>query len=751
MSNFGESVMKMSNRLFGQVVTRCIARVLGCGMLLCATWAQAVTIDDINFSTLPGDKFEIKLSFDGTPPAAKSYVINSPARIVLDFPDTDSALKEKKFALASENGQNAVVLSAGGTTRLIVNLREPVGFDTRTEGNILVLAVDGPSAGAVATAGAADTGSVRSQYAQVSNKTDSGSGNALTGVDFKRGEKGEALISLGLSNPNIPVDVARLGSDVVMSFYRTSLPEHLNRKLDVIDFATPVLTVDSRQDGTTTKVVIAAQGEYDYLAYQADDQYVVSIKKLTREELEEKKSQFEFVGEKLSLNFQDIEVRSVLQLIADFTELNLVASDTVTGNITLRLENVPWDQALEIVLKAKGLDKRQEGNVLLVAPAVEIAEQERLQVEANKQLIELAPLVTDFVRVRYADARELFDLFDVEEGGGGGGGGDENATSSILSERGTAIVDERTNTIILTDVQEKIDEFRRLVKEIDIPIRQVEIEARIVEASTDFRKELGVRWGISGIRRPGDDIFSFVGTRQGQKRDGVIDAFTLEDNEIEIDPATGAITIEEENDLTLAETLAVDLGVASPSGSIALGLLKDNTFIDLELSALENDGFGEIISQPKVLTGDKQQATIKAGTEIPYQTGTSSGETEIEFREAVLKLDVTPQITPDNRIIMNLVINQDSIGQIVPTAQGGSEPTIDVTEVITQALVGDGQTLVLGGIFQMEEVKGVEKVPVLGDIPYIGKMFRNRISSHSKREILIFVTPRIISDPLLDP
>ncbi|HBD10959.1 MAG TPA: type IV pilus secretin PilQ, partial [Porticoccaceae bacterium] len=701
-------------------------------MLLCATWAQAVTIDDINFSTLPGDKFEIKLSFDGTPPAAKSYVINSPARIVLDFPDTDSALKEKKFALASENGQNAVVLSAGGTTRLIVNLREPVGFDTRTEGNILVLAVDGPSAGAVATAGAADTGSVRSQYAQVSNKTDSGSGNALTGVDFKRGEKGEALISLGLSNPNIPVDVARLGSDVVMSFYRTSLPEHLNRKLDVIDFATPVLTVDSRQDGTTTKVVIAAQGEYDYLAYQADDQYVVSIKKLTREELEEKKSQFEFVGEKLSLNFQDIEVRSVLQLIADFTELNLVASDTVTGNITLRLENVPWDQALEIVLKAKGLDKRQEGNVLLVAPAVEIAEQERLQVEANKQLIELAPLVTDFVRVRYADARELFDLFDVEEGGGGGGGGDENATSSILSERGTAIVDERTNTIILTDVQEKIDEFRRLVKEIDIPIRQVEIEARIVEASTDFRKELGVRWGISGIRRPGDDIFSFVGTRQGQKRDGVIDAFTLEDNEIEIDPATGAITIEEENDLTLAETLAVDLGVASPSGSIALGLLKDNTFIDLELSALENDGFGEIISQPKVLTGDKQQATIKAGTEIPYQTGTSSGETEIEFREAVLKLDVTPQITPDNRIIMNLVINQDSIGQIVPTAQGGSEPTIDVTEVITQALVGDGQTLVLGGIFQMEEVKGVEKVPVLGDIPYIGKMFRNRISSHSK-------------------
>ncbi len=743
--------MKMSNRLFGQVVTRCIARVLGCGMLLCATWAQAVTIDDINFSTLPGDKFEIKLSFDGTPPAAKSYVINSPARIVLDFPDTDSALKEKKFALASENGQNAVVLSAGGTTRLIVNLREPVGFDTRTEGNILVLAVDGPSAGAVATAGAADTGSVRSQYAQVSNKTDSGSGNALTGVDFKRGEKGEALISLGLSNPNIPVDVARLGSDVVMSFYRTSLPEHLNRKLDVIDFATPVLTVDSRQDGTTTKVVIAAQGEYDYLAYQADDQYVVSIKKLTREELEEKKSQFEFVGEKLSLNFQDIEVRSVLQLIADFTELNLVASDTVTGNITLRLENVPWDQALEIVLKAKGLDKRQEGNVLLVAPAVEIAEQERLQVEANKQLIELAPLVTDFVRVRYADARELFDLFDVEEGGGGGGGGDENATSSILSERGTAIVDERTNTIILTDVQEKIDEFRRLVKEIDIPIRQVEIEARIVEASTDFRKELGVRWGISGIRRPGDDIFSFVGTRQGQKRDGVIDAFTLEDNEIEIDPATGAITIEEENDLTLAETLAVDLGVASPSGSIALGLLKDNTFIDLELSALENDGFGEIISQPKVLTGDKQQATIKAGTEIPYQTGTSSGETEIEFREAVLKLDVTPQITPDNRIIMNLVINQDSIGQIVPTAQGGSEPTIDVTEVITQALVGDGQTLVLGGIFQMEEVKGVEKVPVLGDIPYIGKMFRNRISSHSKREILIFVTPRIISDPLLDP
>ena len=485
-------------------------------------------------------------------------------------------------------------------------------------------------------------------------------------------------------------------------------------------------------------------------------------------ELEAQNKKFDFSGERLSLNFQDIEVRSVLQIIADFTSLNLVASDTVTGSITLRLDKVPWDQALEIVLKAKGLDKRQEGNVLMVAPAAEIAEQERLQVEANKQLQELAPLETAFVRIKYADAGEIFELFTVkaDQGGQSGGGQSEgNATNSILSERGSAIVDERTNTIILTDTEDKINEFKRLIDEIDVPIKQVLIEARIVIANTDFKKELGVTWGLAGLDKlaggqigsaSGDRSLGFSGRRSGlTPGSGVIDTFTYSADEIERDDGADGIagtgddgpTLFTQNyDFGLGDSLAVDLGVANPTGSFSLGFLTDNFLIDLELSALESDGYGEIVSQPKVLTGDKQQATIKSGTEIAYEKETSSGATSVEFKEAVLQLQVTPQITPDNRIIMDLLVSQDSVGSII----SGGEPSIDVTRIETQALVGDGQTLVLGGIFQTEEVNGTEKVPFLGDIPYLGKLFRNDLRNIEKREILIFITPKIIDDNLLD-
>lgn len=732
MVNFGEFGMK-GIRWLDKSIRHGITAAVGAGVLLQSITIQAATIEDISFAALPNEQFEIKLGFDGEAVEPKGYTVESPARIVLDFEGTESALAEKKYALSFDNGESAVVLSAGGRTRMIVNLKTPVPYEVAVSGGSLTLLVGnkasvgtaGESSGSqVSSSGASSTGTIAIRQTE----------NTVEDVDFSRGEAGQGIVSIALANAATPIDVSREGSSVVLSFYHTALPEALDRKLDVIDFATPIKTIDSSSNGATTRVVIETVGEYDYLAYQADGQYVVSVQPLTKEALAEQRSKFEFTGEKLSLNFQDIEVRSVLQLIADFTGLNLVASDTVTGSITLRLENVPWDQALEIVLKSKGLDKRQQGNVLMVAPAVEIAEQERLQVEANKQLIELAPLVTDFVRVRYADARELFDLFDVDEGGSGGGGSnDENATSSILSERGTAIVDERTNTIVLTDVQEKIEEFRRLVQELDIPIRQVEIDARIIVATTDFRKEIGMRWGIAGLRDRGDTLYTFAGNRNAQQNpDGVIDAF-----------GGGG-------DMTLDDTLAVDLGAAERFGSLSLGLLKDNTFIDWELSAMESDGFGEIISQPKVLTGDKQEAIIKSGTEIPYETGTSSGETDLEFREAVLQLKVTPQITPDNRVIMDLHITQDQVGEIVPTSEGGSEPTIDVTEVMTQALVGDGQTLVLGGIFQMEEIKAVDKVPVLWDIPFVGRLFRNNFNDRSKREILIFVTPRIIKDSLLD-
>ena len=687
--------------------------------------AQATTLallNDIAFASLPGGNFEIKLDFAGNPPTPNGYVIESPPRMVFDFPDTESRLTQKKYALSFDLAKSIVVVSSENRTRLIVNLNETAKYDLRAEGDNLAIVVGG---------GKGD-GASREQYAGDDKTSGSpGEGATLTEVDFQRGENGEGLITVGLGSKDIAVDISQVGSNIVAMFYRTRLPEALDRKLNVLDFATPVKSVDTTADGAAVKVVVEAIGEYDYLAYQADSNYVISVKPLTREQEEERRKQFQYTGEKLSLNFQDIEVRALLQLIADFTDFNLVASDAVTGSITLRLKNVPWDQALDIILKAKGLDKRVEGNVLMVAPAAEIAERERLQVEANKQLQELAPLRTEYIRVRYADARKLFDLFDNRSRGSGR---NDATTGSILSPRGTAIVDERTNTIILTDTEEKISEFRRIVQQIDIPVRQVEIEARIVIANTDFRKQLGVRWGLAAVRQKGDSLVNIIGTREG------LDSEPGNPGEFFLGGGT----------LDMSESLAVDLGVADPSGSIAIGLLRNNTFLDLELSALQNDGYGEIISQPKVLTSDKKKALIESGTEVPYLEASSAGNTNIQFEDATLKLEVTPLITPDNRIVMELVVQQDSIGQFVPSGIGGLVPTIDTTRVETEALVGDGQTLVLGGIFEVESLESIEKVPVLGDIPVIGKMFRNKSTDQTKREILIFITPRILNDILLD-
>ncbi len=715
---FGETEMK-------GYLKKSLLILAGWGACLGASsqvYAQ-VLLEGISFATLPGAKFEVRMAFSDTPPSPEGYTIENPARIVLDLPGVESTLEQKKHALSFENARSAVVLSTSDRTRLILNMLEMAPYETRTEGNVLTVLVGGDGnvtyqkqASMVAATSTAD------------NKVNAAE-SSITDVDFRRGEQGEGLISIELSNPSASVDISQVGSDIKLSFFRTELPKSLDRRLDVVDFATPVKEVDASYNGSTTVVSVSAAGEYDYMAYQADNQYVVSVKPLTQDELEEKKAKFAYVGEKLSLNFQDIEIRSVLQLIADFTELNLVASDTVSGSITLRLENVPWDQALDIVLKAKGLDKRQEGNVLLVAPAVEIAERERLQVEANKQLQELAPLRTEFIRIKYADATELFELFDEDSSGSGGGGsGDRTATSSILSERGSAIVDDRTNTIILTDTEDKILEFKRFIDQIDIPIRQVLIEARIVIANTDFRKEIGTRWGIAGTKDSGKVGF-------GGSRD-VLDS----------EPGSPADFFLAGGTLDTSETLAVDLGVVNPTGSFAIDLITDNTLIDLELSALENEGSGEIVSQPKVLTGDKQKAVIKTGTEIPYQEASSSGATNIEFKEAVLKLEVTPQITPDGRVVMDLIVAQDSVGDLLPTG----EPVIDVTQIETQAIVGDGQTLVLGGLFQMQTDTQQDKVPFLGDVPYLGRLFRHDTNVNEKREILIFITPKIIDEALLD-
>ncbi|HMY39909.1 MAG TPA: AMIN domain-containing protein, partial [Marinagarivorans sp.] len=470
-----------------------IATFIG-GIVLAST-ALASQLTNVKFAEAPGDKVEIRLTFDSATEAPKGYTIEQPARIVLDFPNVDNSLAQKKFPMGVGNVSSAVVVSGGNRTRLIVNMNALSPYVTRQEGNDVVLEVGSASVKGESKV-KAQPSLVPQGIGKAKNNFDKAT-SAITNIDFRRGDAGEGKVIINLTNPGVNVDVEEVAGGIEVSFMQTDLPAELRRKLDVADFATPVKIVGANTNNLRAVINIAASGEYDYLAYQADNQYVISVKPLTKAQLAEKKEKFAFTGEKLSLNFQNIEVRSVLQLIADFTDLNLVASDTVKGSITLRLDNVPWDQALELVLKTKGLDKRQVGNVLMVAPAAEIAERERQELATQKQLQELAPLRTEYIRVRYAKARALFELFmpkgQGSGGSGGSGGSQRNSTTSILSDRGSAIVDERTNSIILTDTEDKILEFRKVIDQVDIPIRQVMIEARIVIANNEFRKELGTR------------------------------------------------------------------------------------------------------------------------------------------------------------------------------------------------------------------------------------------------------------------
>ncbi len=696
-------------------------RGLLAGLALCfgvvAGAAADPTVQDIEFSSRPGSKFEIRVDFDEVPPDFKAYTIEKPARLAIDFPSTSSALPEKRYSLPYGNATGVVVLESGDRTRMVVNMVKLVPYETRVEGNSLYVIV-GQDGGDDYVKRTADPNQLATSVEQVSSVE-----SEITDLQFHRTEAGEGRLNLELSNPSVDVNVFTEGGEIKVQFVDTGVPDRLMRRFDVTDFATPVSTVDVGTSERGTTISLRTTGEYDYLAYQTDNSYVLSVKPLTRKEAEERRNEFDFVGDRISLNFQDIEVRAVLQLIADFTELNLVASDTVSGRITLRLQNVPWDQALSLVLKTKGLDKRQIGNVLMVAPAEEIAERERQQIEANKQIAELAPLQSEFIRIRYANAAEVVTLFQAgsEEGG------------SLISQRGSVIVDPRTNSLIVTETSAKLLEIRDLIDLVDIPIRQVMIEARIVIAQSDLEKELGIQWGGGYLN---DDANGNVLSVSGDTSNVV----GLNDSVINGTTPT----------LDYPGALMVDLGVASRTSGFAVGFTSQDLYLTAELSALEAAGKGEVVSQPKVITGDKQQANIKSGTEVPYQEASASGETTTAFKEAVLSLDVTPNITPDDRILLDLQINQDSVGDLVPSGRGGFIPSIDTTELTTQVLVGNGETVVLGGVFRTEDIETITKVPFLGDIPYVGAFFRNEANSRTKTETLIFITPRILAETLLD-
>ncbi len=700
-------------------------------------WAGPA-IEDIAFTTKPSGGLEIKLQFDGAAPEPKAYSIAKPARLIFDMPTVTSKLENKRHTLAMGNTESVMILEAGDRTRAIVNLKQMTPYQMHTQGNDLYI-----------TLGEADSAEYLTRPRDsmmakaVSQKSSNTVHNAsIRNIDFKRGEDGSGMLMLDLSDKFIDVDVSVEGSNLKINFHNMMVPQNLQRNYDVLDFATPVSGFDIKQRSDSVSVDLRAEGEFDYLAYQTDQQYVISIKPLSAEEADEKRKEFAYAGDSLSLNFQDIQVRSVLQLIADFTDLNMVASDTVQGNITLRLQNVPWDQALDLVLKTKGLDKRVEGNVILVGPADEIAERERKEIENNKQREELAPLRSEVFKIRYADAKDLYNIFmgNMEEivgsskssqsSGGQQDKGQEN--QRMLSDRGSVLVDVRTNALVVTEIASKLDEIRRFIELLDVPVRQVMIEARIVKASSDFSEKLGVQWGgvgysNNGKLRSGGSLNSVVGLGENIAEGGGLIA-------------------------NYPDALAVDLGITDTGASkFSIGYADAGMLLNLELSALETGGHGEVVSQPKVITGDKQKAMISSGVKIPYQTrqtGSSEGagnqQATITLEEAVLKLEVTPKITPDNRIIMSLVITQDALAGLASNDQ----PLIDTTQLETQVLVSNGETIVLGGVFQTEEISGTSKTPLLGDIPVVGNLFKRTTQTSSKTETLIFITPSIIADAI---
>ncbi len=681
--------------------------------------AAGNTLQDIQVQALPGQQVELRLVLSGPAPEPLSFTIDNPARIALDLPDTALGLSSRRRDVDLRMLDTVLTAEANGRTRVVLNLDSMVPYETRVSGNTVILTL-GEGGDMVAETTTFSGTPATSPAAPAGPR-------AIENVDFRRTREGGGRIIIDLTDPSTPVDIREEGGRVVAVFKGTDLPGELVRRLDVQDFATPVTTIDAVRVNDDARVLISAEGDYEQLAYQSDNVFTVEINPVAEEE-EQTASLFaedkEYEGERVTLNFQDIETRAVLQLLAEISGRNIVVSDTVQGNVTLRLNSVPWDQALDIVLTTKGLDMRQNGNVIIVAPAEEIAAREKADLEARQAIQELEPLFSEFLQVNYAKAGDLAAL--IKEG--------EN---SLLSDRGSVAIDERTNTLLVQDTVDRLRDVRRLVQTLDIPVRQVLIESRIVVVNDDFSRELGVRLGLTSVQENSSDgLFSVTGTSAGSE---VITASALDNlaNTGQPFPVEAPAINNRYN---------VNLPVNNPAGQIALAILDSDYIVDLELSALQAEGRGEIVSTPRVITANQKEALIEQGVEIPFQESASSGATTTQFKKAVLSLTVTPQITPDNNIIMDLQVNSDSVGELVASATGGFVPSIDTREIRTQVLVRDGQTVVLGGIYETERREAVNKVPLLGDIPGVGALFRSTQNVANKSELLIFVTPKILEE-----
>jgi len=700
-------------------------------------WAQGAknAVESINFSSIQGGKILVKVALKEPLKALpQSFAVTNPARIAIDLPDTASALGKTQVEAGEGDLRSVSVVQTASRTRLVMNLARSLTYTAALDGNLLVVTIDGSQAPAAATAPAATGGTtVSSMFAEAVPGTVR---QNIRDVDFRRGNTAEGRVIVDLSSANTGIDIRMQGRTILVDFINTSLPKNLVRRLDVGDFGTPVRFVDAFEQGGNARMVIEPRGIWEYSAYQTDTQFILEVKPVKEDPNKlVQSSNPGYAGEKLSLNFQNVEVRAVLQVIADFTGLNIITSDTVGGNLTLRLKDVPWDQALDIILQSKGLSKRKNGNVVLIAPTDELAAKEKLALEANAQISDLEPLRTESFALSYAKADDLKKLLSDKD-------------QKILSKRGSATVDERTNTLFVQDTGARLEEARRLIQQLDVPVRQVMIEARIVIADDKWGRQLGARFGTQSA-------FS-----SGSRNYGVSGSLTDTVSPLSNNPlsrGSSMLTSPANNQAFLTggqgvipaggqpEQLNVNLPVTGAAGSLALSILNlgSGNLVNVEISALEADNRGKVVSSPRVITADKKKAIISQGTEIPYQTAAASGATTIAFKPAVLELAVTPRITPDDRIIMDLEVKKDSVGQIFQDI-----PSIDTKKVITQVLCDNGDTIVLGGIFEQTTRTTVEKVPLLGDIPVVGNLFKRTNRQDDKTELLIFVTPKIVKDTL---
>ena len=745
-------------------VMRHASRHLIMGLLLAAaTWAGAATaagaatLKNISYDALPGGAVELHMDFgNGTVPQPKIFTTDNPPRIAVDFADTDNAApRHLDIGKGSTSGVSAV--AAGGRTRVVVELMRQSTYRSRVEGHSLVLTVNnGTSNQAITTATAVDpTKALPSSMG----------GPAISNIDFRRGPNGEGRVLISFSGSGANAQMSHKGNQVLVTIDHASLPANLAQRLDTTDFATPVQSIVTRAGPAGgVRMEIAVKGNVDTSAYQTPDQYVVEVaaKKadIKTDVLGKINQQPVYSGKRVTFNFQDIPVRSALQLIADISGLNLVASDSVGGSVTLRLVNVPWDQALDVILRAKGLDKRRDGNVIWVAPQQELAKYEENIAEAKLKAQDTAELVSDYIPISYGKAADIAKLLTSGSiQGGGGAGGGANTSRGFLSARGSVSFDQRTNTLLLNDTPEKIKQIRELIAVLDKPVQQVLIESRIVVATDDFSRELGVKWGVQANHvTAGGNVISTSPTG------GNAGALAINQSNVASQyaydqanytgtgplPRPGAITYQ-----TGSSGFNVNLPASSPAGALGLAILGRNYLVDLELSAAQTEGRSEVISSPRVITANQQQAVIRQGQEIGYVTfqnstggAAGSGTATVQFKDAVLELKVTPTITSDNRVYLAINVKKDALAGYVTVPGNGQVPTIDTREINTSVLVDNGQTVVLGGIYEINKTNTVTKVPGLGDIPGIGVLFRKTSRNDTKAELLIFVTPRILSDTL---